>query len=209
MSKKIATDDIASQLASGSVFFRSPQPAPEPDETPATPSPAIPVRTARRAASPRASNPDRSLASSPASTPASTSDSSQASSVASNPDSSAASFPASTTDSEQARTQARKRASTIDRTQADSLASTLASSTDLVDAIYRVVKKPGKQTAYVRVTEREKSEFAAILADITERYGYKVTETELIRTAICSALADYAENGMESLLMRVIVTLRD
>ena len=89
------------------------------------------------------------------------------------------------------------------------MASTLASSTDLVDAIYRVVKKPGKQTAYVRVTEREKSEFAAILADISERHGYKVTETELIRTAICSALADYAENGMESLLMRVIIALRD
>jgi hypothetical protein len=40
-------------------------------------------------------------------------------------------------------------------------------------------------------------------------HGYKVTETELIRIAICSALADYAENGMDSLLMRVIVALRD
>jgi hypothetical protein len=79
----------------------------------------------------------------------------------------------------------------------------------LVDAIYRVVKKPGKQTAYVRVTEREKSELAAVLAGISEEHGYKVTETELIRTAICSVLADYAENGMESLLMRVVVALRD
>jgi hypothetical protein len=201
MSKKIQTDEIANELANGSLFFgRNARPVTsDRDETQGTTPPGRPV--SRRTA--------RTVASSPASTPASTSDSSQASSVASNPDSSAASFPASTTDSEQARTQARKRASTIDRTQADSLASTLASSTDLVDAIYRVVKKPGKQTAYVRVTEREKSEFAAILADITERYGYKVTETELIRTAICSALADYAENGMESLLMRVIVALRD
>jgi hypothetical protein len=72
-----------------------------------------------------------------------------------------------------------------------------------------VVKKPGKQTSYVRVTAREKSELAAVLASIGEDHGYKVTETELIRTAICSALADYAENGMDSLLMRVIVALRD
>jgi hypothetical protein len=72
-----------------------------------------------------------------------------------------------------------------------------------------VVKKPGKQTSYVRVTAREKSELAAVLAGISEDHGYKVTETELIRTAICSALADYAENGMDSLLMKVIVALRD
>ena len=202
MSKKIQTDEIANELANGSLFFgRNARPVTsDSDETQDSTTP--PGRPVSRRTVP-------TVASSPASTPASTSDSSRASSLASNPDSSAASSPASTADSEHARTQARKRASTIDRTQADSLASTLASSTDLVDAIYRVVKKPGKQTAYVRVTEREKSEFAAILADLSERHGYKVTETELIRTAICSALADYAENGMESLLMRVIVTLRD
>ena len=47
------------------------------------------------------------------------------------------------------------------------------------------------------------------IAGIGEEHGYKVTETELIRIAICSALADYAENGIDSLLMRVIIALRD
>jgi len=79
----------------------------------------------------------------------------------------------------------------------------------LADAIYRVVKKPGKQTSYVRVTEREKSELAAVLAGIADEHGYKVSETELIRIAICAALADYAQNGIDSLLMRVIIALRD
>jgi len=205
MSKKIATDDIASQLASGSVFFRSAQPAPEPDETPATPPPAVPVRTTRRAASYRASNPDSSLVSSPASTPASTRDSSIASPTTSSPDGPSGSDRASTPDSEQARTQA----SRADSTSADSLASTLASSGDLTDAIYRVVKKTGKHVAYVRTTEREKSELTAVLDGIAETHGYKVTETELIRIAICSLLADYAEKGSDSLLMRVVTDLKD
>jgi hypothetical protein len=193
MSKKIATDDIASELASGSVFFRSAQPAPAPDETPAIPPPAVPVRTARRVASSRASNPDNTSDRSPASSPAST--------PASSPDSPGA--------SEQARTLASKQASRADSTPADSLASTLASSGDLTDAIYRVVKKTGKHVAYVRTTEREKSELTAVLDGIAETHGYKVTETELIRIAICSLLADYAEKGSDSLLMRVVTDLKD
>jgi hypothetical protein len=192
MSKKIATDDIASQLASGSVFFRPAQPTQEPDETPAPP-PAVPVRPARRVASSRASNPDSNLASI------------HDSSVASSLDSSGDSSRASTPDSEQARTQASRSASP----SADSLASTLASSGDLADAIYRVVKKTGKHVAYVRTTEREKAELTAVLESIAETHGYKVTETELIRIAICSLLADYAEKGFDSLLMRVVTDLKD
>jgi hypothetical protein len=193
MSKKIATDDIASQLASGSVFFRPTAPAQEPDETPVPPPPVVPVRPARGVASSRASNPD------------STADSNLASAPASTPDSSRDSSQASTTDSEQAR----KQASTIASPSADSLASTLASSGDLADAIYRVVKKTGKHVAYVRTTEREKSELTAVLDGIAETHGYKVTETELIRIAICSLLADYAEKGSDSLLMRVVTDLKD
>ncbi len=194
MSKKINTDDIANELATGSLFFgKNARPVTsDTDETQETTTPSVaqsPV-LARRT---------------PASSRASTRDSSRASSLASNPDSSQASAP----DSELARRQA----STIDRTsastQADSLASTLASTSDLADAIYRVVKKPGKQTSYVRVTEREKSELAAILTEISETHGYKVTETELIRIAVCGALVDYAKNGIDSLLMRVIIALRD
>ena len=59
------------------------------------------------------------------------------------------------------------------------------------------------------MTEREKSELAAVLTEISEKHGYKISETELIRIAICSALADYAEHGTDSLLLRVIIALRD
>jgi hypothetical protein len=197
MSKKINTDDIANDLA-GSLFFgKNARPVgSDSDETldAAAPPAAAPSRRGARA-----------VASFPASTSASASDSSSDSSIASTPDST----PASQPDSQQARRQASAPDRTTASTQADSLASTLASSSDLADAIYRVVKKPGKQTSYVRVTEREKSALAAILAGIGEDHGYKVTETELIRIAICSALADYAENGIDSLLMRVIIALRD
>jgi hypothetical protein len=199
MSKKIATDDIASQLASGSVFFRPAAPAQEPDETSAPP--VVPVRPARRVASSRASNSDSTFDSNLASAPASSRDSSTASS----PDSSGDSSRASAADNEQAR----KQASTVASPLADSLASTLASSGDLADAIYRVVKKTGKHVAYVRTTEREKAELTAVLDGISETHGYKVTETELIRIAICSLLADYAEKGSDSLLMRVVTDLKD
>jgi hypothetical protein len=197
MSKKIATDDIASQLASGSVFFRPAQPTQESDETPVPPPPVVPARPARKVASSRANTPD------------STSDSSSASTSASNPDSSDDSRRASAPDSEQASTLDRKQASTNARTPADSLANTLASSGDLVDAIYRVVKKTGKHVAYVRTTEREKSELTAVLESISETHGYKVTETELIRIAVCSLLADYAKKGSDSLLVRVVTDLKD
>jgi hypothetical protein len=170
MSKKIQTDELANELAAGSLFF-GPNARPvtsDSDETQRGTTPPIdatPRRTARKAAS------------SPASTSASTPDSTPASPRAS--------------------------------THADSLASTLASSGDLVEAIYRVVKKKGKYVAYVRTTEREKSELTAVLDDINETHGYKVTETELIRIAICSLLADYAEKGSDSLLMRVVTELKD
>src|SRR4051794_36827690 len=205
MSKKLRTEDIASELASGSVFFRAPQPATEPGEPSEARAPTPPARPARAGASSRASSRDSTVDTHVASSPASRSDSSQASSPDSTRANSFDSSDASTADS----VLARKRARPIDRTPADSLASTLASSGDLVDAIYRVVKKPGKQTSYVRVTEREKTGLASILAEISEKHGYKVTETDLIRIAICSALVNYAENGMDSLLMRVIVALRD
>src|SRR3954449_9088352 len=205
MSKKLRTEDIASELASGSVFFRAPQPATEPGEPSEVRAPTPPARPARARASSRASSPDSTVDSQVASSAARRSGSSRASSSDSIRASSSDSSDASTADSVLARKQARP----IDRTPPDSLASTLASSGDLVDAIYRVVKKPGKQTSYVRVTEREKTGLASILAEISEKHGYKVTETDLIRIAICSALANYAENGMDSLLMRVIVAMRD
>jgi hypothetical protein len=214
MSKKIHTDELANELAAGSLFF-GPNARPvtsDSDETQGSTTPPIDAtlrRTAHRQAISSASTPASSPDSDRASTRASTPDSTLASSRASTSDSSSASPSDSTVASGQARTRASRPASPQASTPTDSLAHELATSGDLVDTIYRVVKKPGKQTSYVRVTAREKSELAAVLASIGEDHGYKVTETELIRTAICSALADYAENGMDSLLMRVIVALRD
>jgi hypothetical protein len=85
----------------------------------------------------------------------------------------------------------------------------LADSDDLPEGIYRVVKHPGKEIAYVRMTEREKSELTSVLAGIVQDYGYKVSETELIRIAICSLLADHVGRGDEGLLMQVVRELRD
>jgi hypothetical protein len=209
MTKKLKVDEITSELASGSVYFRTAQPADQPNETASTPAPGALPRTHRKLAPAADITPASSPASNPDSTADSTPASSRDSSVASPADSSGDSNGASTPDSQQARTLARKQASTSARTPADSLASTLASSGDLADAIYRVVKKTGKHVAYVRTTEREKSELTAVLEGISETHGYKVTETELIRIAICSLLADYAEKGSDSLLMRVVTDLKD
>jgi hypothetical protein len=209
MSKKIQTDELANELA-GSLFF-GPNARPvtsDSDETQAgatLPTAATPRRTAREAASFPASTPASSRDSDRVSTLASEHASTLASSRASTSDSSSDSTPAS----EEARTTASRPASSRASTPTDSLATELANSGDLIDAIYRVVKKTGKHVAYVRTTEREKSELTTVLESISENHGYKVTENELIRIAICSALADYAENGIDSLLMRVIITLRD
>jgi hypothetical protein len=120
-----------------------------------------------------------------------------------------ASSPASTSASTSASTQAINPASSPDSKLAIELSSTLASSGDLADAIYRVVKKSGKQPSFVRVTEREKAELGDVLAHISETHGYKVSETELMRIAVLATLADYAQHGIDSLLMRVIIALRD
>jgi hypothetical protein len=120
-----------------------------------------------------------------------------------------ASSPASTGDSTRDSSQASSSASTPDSKLAIELSSTLASSGDLADAIYRVVKKSGKQPSFVRLTEREKAELTDVLTHISETHGYKVSETELMRIAVLAALADYAQHGIDSLLMRVIIALRD
>jgi hypothetical protein len=194
MTKKLNTTAIASELA-GSGFFRSNE-APQEQQNGQQQPPA--VRTpARRTASATASEPD----------------SSKASTTDSTVDSARASRPASTDDSKQASEQASVTASSLARKhesqQADSLSSMLASSSDLADAIYCVVKRPGKEISYVRMTEREKTELGSVLAGIVQDYGYKVTETELARIAILALLADHAETGDDSLLMRAVVALKD
>jgi hypothetical protein len=182
MSKKIDTTSIANELAESSLFFgKNARPVTsDSDETGEAPTPSTSLPTRRRI---------QASASSPASTSASTS--------------------ASTGDSTPDSTQAINPASSPDSKLAIELSSTLASSGDLADAIYRVVKKSGKQPSFVRVTEREKAELGDVLAHISETHGYKVSETELMRIAVLATLADYAQHGIDSLLMRVIIALRD
>ena len=219
--KKLRTDGIMNDLGSSNFFAPRPvadERADHHDDVPAAEVTQLPRR-------PVASSRDSSLAStadsSGDSAPASTPDSNRASTTDSTPDSDSASTLASRTDSSNASTRAsrpaikqasaiaRKQASPKASTQSDSLARALASSGDLVDAIYRVVKRPGKEVSYVRLTEREKSELNTLVSELDREHSYTVTGTEIIRIAICNLLADYAEHGTESLLMRVIVDLKD
>src|SRR3954452_18041814 len=183
MSKKIQTDELANELA-GSLFF-GPNARPvtsDSDETQAgatLPTAATPRRTARKAASFPASTSTSSRDRDRASTPASDRASTRASSSASTNDGNGDSTPASTPASEEARTTASRPASSRASTPTDSLATELANSGDLIDAIYRVVKKTGKHVAYVRTTEREKSDLTTVLERISENHRNKVTENEL------------------------------
>src|SRR3954451_21582759 len=107
-----------------------------------------------------------STASSPASTKASSLDSSS--------DSLLAITPASPRDSSKASRLASKAAN-----EQASLPEQLANSDDLVDAVYRVVRRPGKDTGFVRMSAAEKSPLADLATAINQQHGWKVTETEL------------------------------
>jgi hypothetical protein len=180
--KRLRTDAVVSELAAGSVFFQQAEgrPPAAPPAEPATAEAAV-----DDAASSRASTVDSSF------------------------DSEVASQQASTPAIGRARTHDRRQAGSHDSMQTGTLAGTLAGSDDLVDAIHRVIRRPGKEISYVRMTEREKSAVGAALVGIMQEYGYKVSETELIRIAICGLLADHAEHEDDSLLMRVVRALKD
>jgi hypothetical protein len=70
-----------------------------------------------------------------------------------------------------------------------------------------VVKAPGKEVSFVRLTPAEKEELAAVVFAF-KRQGVKTTETELNRIAINVLLADHRANGDGSLLARVLAALR-
>lgn len=181
MTKKLAVEGITSELASGSVFFQQIGTNSSEDD----PSPEQADTLARA--------------------PEGVLDNLHASGLASMAASSEEHLSLGPDKPMLASTLARTGAST----SASSLARMLADSDDLPEGIYRVVKHPGKEIAYVRMTEREKSELTSVLAGIVQDYGYKVSETELIRIAICSLLADHVGRRDEGLLMQVVRELRD
>lgn len=101
-------------------------------------------------------------------------------------------------DSEQEGKQASNRASKH--------ASAKTTKMDPVEIIRRIVKRPGKEVVYVRLTPEEKSQ----LADVVYRYkrqGVRTSDNELGRIAINNLLADYREHGDESMLAKVLAAL--
>jgi hypothetical protein len=95
-----------------------------------------------------------------------------------------------------------------DRKQASKRASTHGeASVDVVEVIRRIVKTPGKEVAYVRLTVEEKDQLADIVYTY-KRQRKKTSENEIARIAVSFILEDYKANGETSVLARVIDAMR-
>jgi hypothetical protein len=98
--------------------------------------------------------------------------------------------------------------SKLDSKRASKHASTQAVLSDSqIESIRKLVKTPGKEVSYVRLTPQEKDELAEILYTYKRR-GTKTTENEITRIAVNYLVVDYKENGDASVLSRVISALR-
>jgi hypothetical protein len=87
-------------------------------------------------------------------------------------------------------------------------ASVLASvEASTVEAIRQVIKSPGREVSFVRLTPEEKAELADIVYT-SKRQGQKTSETEINRIAINYLLLDFHEHGEQSVLARVLAALR-
>ena len=74
---------------------------------------------------------------------------------------------------------------------------------ELIDAIRKAVKAVGKEESTIRLTRDEKLELKDIEYTFLRR-GRATSGNELYRIAVHFLLADYRENGEESILTRVI-----
>ncbi len=100
-----------------------------------------------------------------------------------------------------------KQQSKPDSTAASKQASTLANyPADLIDAIRKVVKAPGREVSFVRLTPGEKAELAEVVYTY-KRKGYRTSENEINRIAVNFILEDYRSNGEDSILARVLDAL--
>jgi len=96
---------------------------------------------------------------------------------------------------------------TQDSKHASDQASTLASQhDDVIEAIRKIVKTPGKEVSFVRLTPEEKSRLADIVYTY-KRQGKKTSENEVNRIAVNFILEDYDANGENSILANVIDAL--
>jgi hypothetical protein len=106
-------------------------------------------------------------------------------------------------DDSDAMTSNSKLASKLARQRADEQAS---DDRELVDAIRKVVKVPGREVSFVRLTPEEKAQLTDIMYTY-KRQGMKTTETEINRIALNYLLHDYHEHGEHSVLARVLAAL--
>lgn len=86
--------------------------------------------------------------------------------------------------------------------------STLASKPETIAAIRKVVKRPGREVSFVRLSPEEKAELADVVYAF-KRAGLKTTENEVNRIAINALLEDHRQRGEGSILARTIAALRD
>ena len=91
---------------------------------------------------------------------------------------------------------------------ASKLASTLLGTEgEEIEAIRRVVKAPGREVSFVRLSPEEKGKLADVVYTY-KRQGIKTTETEINRIAINALLTDYRANGEQSVLAKVLAALQ-
>ena len=89
------------------------------------------------------------------------------------------------------------------------LASLLSSCpNELVQAIRRVVRTPGREVSFVRLSPAEKAQLADV-AYAFKRQGRKTSETEIHRIAVNFILADHTAHGDASILARILAALQD
>ena len=99
-------------------------------------------------------------------------------------------------------------ASPEDSVLASQPAITLASvRADEIESIRQIIKVPGREVSFVRLTPEEKAHLSDIVYTF-KRQGQKTSETEINRIAINFLLLDFHEHGEQSVLARVLAALR-
>ncbi len=78
---------------------------------------------------------------------------------------------------------------------------------EAVAAIRKVVKAPGREVSFVRLSPQEKGQLADIVYTY-KRQGQKTSENEINRIALNFLLADYHAHGEQSMLARVLAALQ-
>lgn len=75
------------------------------------------------------------------------------------------------------------------------------------EAIRKVVKVPGREVSFVRLTPEEKAQVSDIVYAYKRR-GQRTSENEIHRIALSHLLDDYHEHGPDSMLARVLAALQ-